>query len=64
MTLLVLCAIVFLIWQMFWATRMFEGLTGHIEDLLAAFEDPLERLFPMFGTASQSLGEATPLWAA
>jgi hypothetical protein len=64
MTLLVLCAVVFLIWQMFWATRMFEGLTGHIEDFLAAFEDPLERLFPMFGTASQSLGETTPLWSS
>jgi len=64
MTLLVLCAVVFLIWQMFWATRMFEGLTGHIEDFLAAFENPLDRLFPMFGTASQSLGEATPLWAS
>jgi len=64
LTLLILCAVVFLIWQIFWATRMFEGLTGHIEDFLAAFEDPLERLFPMFGTASQSLGEATPLWAS
>jgi len=64
LTLLILCAVVFLIWQMFWATRMFEGLTGHIEDLLAAFNNPLERLFPMFGTATQSLGEATPLWAS
>ncbi len=43
---------------------MFEGLTGHIEDFLAAFNNPLERLFPMFDTASQSLGEATPLWVS
>ncbi|MDD4924679.1 MAG: hypothetical protein PHF74_07625 [Dehalococcoidales bacterium] len=64
LALLILCAVIFIIWQMFWATRMFEGLTGHIEDFLAAFNNPLERLFPMFSTASQSLGEATPLWAS
>ncbi len=64
LTLLILCAVIFLIWEMFWATRMFEGLAGHMEDFLAAFNNPLERLFPMFGTASQSLGEATPLWAS
>ncbi len=62
--LLLLCGVIFIIWEMFWATRMFEGLTGHIEDFLAAFSNPLERLLPMLGTASQSLGEATPLWAS
>jgi len=64
LTLFVLCAVIFLIWQMFWATRMFEGLAGHMEDFIAAFEDPLERLLPMFATGTQSLGEATPVWAS
>jgi hypothetical protein len=49
---------------MFWATRMFEGLAGHMEDFIAAFEDPLERILPMFAAGTQSLGEATPLWAS
>jgi hypothetical protein len=63
LTLLILCAVVFLIWQIFWATLMFEGLAEHTEDFLAAFEDPLERLMPLFGIATQKLGEQIPLWA-
>jgi hypothetical protein len=62
--LLVLCGAIFIVWEMFWATRMFEGLTGHFEDLFAAFLNPLERLFPLLGTASQALGESTPLWVS
>jgi hypothetical protein len=39
-------------------------MLGHIPDLVAAFNNPMERLFPIFGTASTSLGESTPLWAS
>ena len=61
--LLVLCGAIFIVWEMFWATRMFEGLIGHFSDFFAAFLNPLERLFPMMGTAEQVFGESTPLWA-
>ncbi|MFA5628904.1 MAG: hypothetical protein WC958_01365 [Dehalococcoidales bacterium] len=62
-TLIIFCMFVFLSWQIFWATRMFGDLTAHIEDFIAAFNNPLERLMPIFGTASQSLAADTPLWA-
>jgi hypothetical protein len=63
-TLLIFCIVIFLTWEMYWATRMFYGLAGHTQDLIAAFSDPIERLLPIFGTASSKLGESVPLWAS
>lgn len=62
--LIALCLIILLIWQILWASRMFSGLVGHIQDFLSAFSNPLERLLPIFGTATTSLGESVPLWAS
>ena len=62
--LLVLCLIIFLVWGIYWAIGFFTSMLGHIPDLVAAFNNPMERLFPIFGTASTSLGESTPLWAS
>jgi hypothetical protein len=63
-SLLIFCVVIFLTWEMYWATRMFSGLAGHTQDLIAAFSNPLERLLPIFNTTTASLGESTPLWAS
>jgi hypothetical protein len=39
-------------------------MVDHIQDFVAAFSDPMERLLPVIRTASANLGETVPLWAS
>ena len=63
-SIIILCLTVFLAWEMYWASRMFTGMVGHVQDLAAAFSNLLERLLPVVGTVTTSLGENVPLWAS
>lgn len=63
-SIIILCLTVFFAWEMYWATRTFTGMVGHVQYFIAAFTNPLERLLPLFGTATARLGETVPLWVS
>jgi hypothetical protein len=62
-SIIILCLVVVLAWEMYWATRMFSDIAGQARFFVASFTNPVERFLPTVETITTSLGESVPLWA-